>query len=99
MISVPRLSMALILSSKLLLCTHLKAGKKSCQSTSVRIVLSMTSTNVSKISLFVTTPTLDNQLPLAHNPIFAKRKHIPILGHEKETSKTQYQPQKKHSTY
>jgi hypothetical protein len=40
-------------------------------------------------------PTLDNQLPLAHNPIFVKRKHIPIFRHEKKTSKTQYKPKKK----
>jgi len=84
--------MALILSSKLLLGTHLKVRNKSYQSTSMTIVLSMTLINVSKIFVFVTTSILDNYLPLAHNPIFAKRKHIPIFKHETKHPKHDIKP-------
>jgi hypothetical protein len=39
-------------------------------------------------------PTLYNQLPLAHNPISAKKKHIPNFRHEKKHPKHNINPQK-----
>ncbi len=73
MISVRRFSMALILSSRLLLGTHLKAGKKSHHS-NLMMILNITSTNASNISHFVTIPNSKQSTSSGTYPHTCKRK-------------------------